>query len=134
MCLVQHSADQTVTVMRHQTSHTDAQASPCWKGYVASPSLMFVSLKEGTPKQRIMSLVHPVQRCAGCREVAALGRSLAAVGGRLEALLVAAASQGPDQEALTSSTILTGPPSSSPIWGVIIYSHVATYPVPASVR
>lgn len=53
-------------------------------------------------------MTHLIQRCADCREVAALGRSLAAVGGRLEALLVAAASQGLDQEPLTSSTILTG--------------------------
>ena len=49
------------------------------------------------------------QGSAGCREVAALGRSLAAVGGRLEALLLAAASQGQEEETLTSSTILTGP-------------------------
>ena len=54
-------------------------------------------------------MTHLVQRRAGCREVAALGRSLAAVGGRLEALLVAAASQDLDQEPLISSTILTGP-------------------------
>ena len=54
-------------------------------------------------------LTHLIQRCAECREVAALGRSLAAVGGRLEALLVAASSQGLEQEALTSSTILAGP-------------------------
>lgn len=40
--------------------------------------------------------------------MAALGRSLAAVGGRLEALLVAAASQGLEQKAPSSSTILTG--------------------------
>lgn len=58
---------------------------------------------------RLSKSPHLVQRCADCREVAALGRSLAAVGGRLEALLVVAASQGLDQEALTSSTILTGP-------------------------
>lgn len=73
------------------------------------------------PTQRVKCLVYPVQRCAGCREVAALGRSLAAVGGRLEALLVAAAGQGPDQEALTSATILTGLPSPSPTWGCVIY-------------
>lgn len=70
--------------------------------------------------------MHPVQRCADCREVAALGRSLAAVGGRLEALLVAAASQGPDQEALSSATILTGPLLPSPIGGFVITA--ITYP------
>lgn len=46
---------------------------------------------------------------AYCREVAALGRSLAAVGGRLESLLIAAASQGLQEEPLTSSSILSGP-------------------------
>ncbi|KAL3150452.1 hypothetical protein ABBQ32_000282 [Trebouxia sp. C0010 RCD-2024] len=45
---------------------------------------------------------------ASLREVAALGRSLAAVGGRLEALLVAAASQGLEEQTLSSSTILAG--------------------------
>ena len=48
-------------------------------------------------------------RCVCCREVAALGRSLAAVGGRLESLLVAAVSQGLQEQPLTSSSILSGP-------------------------
>ncbi len=43
-----------------------------------------------------------------CREVAALGRSLAAVGGRLDSLLVAATSQGLSDQAGTPETILTG--------------------------
>ena len=42
------------------------------------------------------------------REVAALGRSLAAVGGRLDSLLVAATSQGLSDQAGTPETILTG--------------------------
>lgn len=42
------------------------------------------------------------------REVAALGRSLAAVGGRLDSLLVAATSQGLSDQAVTPETILTG--------------------------
>ena len=74
------------------------------------PSLMDVCFKSKRKITPIISrFTHLVPKCVYCREVAALGRSLAAVGGRLEALLVAAASQGLDQEALTSSTILTGP-------------------------
>ncbi|KAL0053131.1 hypothetical protein WJX82_001373 [Trebouxia sp. C0006] len=45
---------------------------------------------------------------ASLREVAALGRSLAAVGGRLDSLLVAATSQGLRDQAGTPETILTG--------------------------
>ena len=47
------------------------------------------------------------QRCT-CRQVAALGRSLAAVGGRLDSLLVAATSQDHSEQAVTPETILTG--------------------------
>lgn len=85
--------------------------------------------RERTTTQTLQHLTHLVWTCSklhkvvsivfryrdaintytDCREVAALGRSLAAVGGRLEALLVAAASQGLDQAALTCSTILAGP-------------------------
>ena len=43
-----------------------------------------------------------------CREVAALGRSLAAVGGRLDSLLVAASSQSRSNQAVTSATVLSG--------------------------
>lgn len=69
--------------------------------------LHFCSAQESVGRQ--------LRKAADCREVAALGRSLAAVGGRLEALLVAAASQGLEEQTLSSSTILAGPaPSASP--------------------
>ncbi|KAL0029799.1 hypothetical protein WJX77_000735 [Trebouxia sp. C0004] len=45
---------------------------------------------------------------ASLREVAALGRSLAAVGGRLDSLLVAATSQGLSDQAVTPEIVLTG--------------------------